>query len=659
MSARAASQKSGILAAGALVATIVVSIVLLEATLLPASLFGTDGDHSNRRAEEFLIAAALPYLAVLGVLMAKPKAGFGPALAIGVAATVLVLGLPYLLLVTMLAGFMTHSYERAGLLSAYGLALVQVALIVSAWQTMRRVSTPRDAWMWPTGVLLPIVYGFSVIGFFNHADATARQSAEQTARQFGTDLINGSRRRMAARGTIESISRCLSAYAAANPQAGYPPSLTPLGPVGSGCLTPAGIAGESDGFGIAYVAGLPHTDGAIHIYSMCARPLQYRPGMETLTIDETGDILSGQPRRIAFPPTDSAPCAQMSSSSMTDGTIRGIRHCVIAYAARYPERGYPERLTDIARSGDPCIVEGFPDNYHHGDSVGDASARYTYLGGLPDGQGRITTFSIYMRSRGFARLTDQSGTVYETTEARLPIITDPTLAELRAKGDAIKNPPPPRDAVLIEQGCAAGDLDDCARAGELALGRAKRRLDEHTSGVADDVAVAVKQFTRLCDIGRSAACARIGDIYADGKLVPISYKRATELYKRACALGNANGCLKLGALARLSGSETGGDILPDRAELVRSSEKVCDGGVAAACEAAGTLLANSRATSRDLRRAASFFERACNGGMPEGCYQLGVMTRDGDPVARNDRLGRYLIRKACVVAELPSCLGVQ
>jgi TPR repeat protein len=45
--------------------------------------------------------------------------------------------------------------------------------------------------------------------------------------------------------------------------------------------------------------------------------------------------------------------------------------------------------------------------------------------------------------------------------------------------------------------------------------------------------------------------------------------------------------------------------------------------------------------------------------MPGGCYQLGLMTRAGDPVARNERLGRYLIRKACVAVEMAACLEVQ
>jgi uncharacterized protein len=178
--------------------------------------------------------------------------------------------------------------------------------------------------------------------------------------------------------------------------------------------------------------------------------------------------------------------------------------------------------------------------------------------------------------------------------------------------------------------------------------------------VADDVAIAVKHFTRLCDGGRSDACVRIGDIYSDAKLVEFSYEQATALYKRACELGDANGCFKLGALARRSGSGSGGNILPERVELVmRSFEKACDGGVGAGCEAAGTLLSDGRTMSRDLPRAASFFENACNGGMPQGCYQLGLMSRAGDPVARNDRRSRYLIRKACVAAELPACREVR
>jgi hypothetical protein len=72
-----ASLITGSGAAGSLIGSIVVTIVLLVTIWQSKSLFES---YYSRREIELFVIAAFPYLAILAVLVAKPRAGFGPVL---------------------------------------------------------------------------------------------------------------------------------------------------------------------------------------------------------------------------------------------------------------------------------------------------------------------------------------------------------------------------------------------------------------------------------------------------------------------------------------------------------------------------------------------------------------------------------------------------
>ena len=148
-----------------------------------------------------------------------------------------------------------------------------------------------------------------------------------------------------------------------------------------------------------------------------------------------------------------------------------------------------------------------------------------------------------------------------------------------------------------------------------------------------------------CDLGRAAACRRLGILYATGAGVPVDPQRAADLYQRACNRGNADACADLGIVHLQSTS------LARARDLF---EKACDGGSAAGCAHLAYVYATGQGVPQDDVRALALYGEACDAGDAAGCYNVGLHYEKGRGTAPNPGAALTLYGVAC---DLGSYLG--
>lgn len=122
---------------------------------------------------------------------------------------------------------------------------------------------------------------------------------------------------------------------------------------------------------------------------------------------------------------------------------------------------------------------------------------------------------------------------------------------------------------LLTRACddGDGDLSGCAWLVSMYINRQVASPD-HRRGVA--------LAERLCRTGH--ACHGLALIHELGRGVPADLGRAAEIYRRACAMGEAGSCHNLGLM-----HARGRGVAEDRARARTLLSKACAGGVERAC----------------------------------------------------------------------------
>ena len=218
----------------------------------------------------------------------------------------------------------------------------------------------------------------------------------------------------------------------------------------------------------------------------------------------------------------------------------------------------------------------------------------------------------------------------------------------------------------FKTGCTKGDPRSC---GQLAM------LHFNGKGVARDESRAVKLWRKSCDDGDGMSCVYIGQRYTQGEAgFPRDLAAAMPFYEKGCSLGASEGCIwsglaywrgdgleqdvdKAGQLfekACSSGSNEACkfkyDVEGGRESL--SKEEAECGKYAFSCADAADVYAAGSSVTRDLKKAAHFYEKACttpttarSGGQKEAlrsCVVAAVYAEVVSDEARQD-----LFQKAC------------
>ncbi|MFL5358296.1 tetratricopeptide repeat protein [Archangium sp.] len=116
-----------------------------------------------------------------------------------------------------------------------------------------------------------------------------------------------------------------------------------------------------------------------------------------------------------------------------------------------------------------------------------------------------------------------------------------------------------------------------------------------------------------------------------------------------CPGGTVKGCLD---------AATEADRRGDPARAVELYTRVCDAGVARACNVLGTLVWQGRGVSADPARAYSLYMRACDGGDAAGCFSAGICHRTGTCAEKNDAEATKLLQRACDAGDSRACANV-
>ena len=116
-----------------------------------------------------------------------------------------------------------------------------------------------------------------------------------------------------------------------------------------------------------------------------------------------------------------------------------------------------------------------------------------------------------------------------------------------------------------------------------------------------------------------------------------------------CPEGTVKGCFDAALKAERNGQV-------ERA--VELFTRVCDAGVARACNQLGSLVWQGRGVSADPARAYSLYMRACDGGDAAGCFSAGICHRTGACATKSDADATKLLKRACEGGDSRACANL-
>ncbi len=161
------------------------------------------------------------------------------------------------------------------------------------------------------------------------------------------------------------------------------------------------------------------------------------------------------------------------------------------------------------------------------------------------------------------------------------------------------------------------------------------------------------------------ACATLGVVLSEGRMVPRDPSEAGKDFGAACDLGLREACLSLVALVREGGPDVfqrpcdrgdgescfilaslyfgGQGLAKDYARAVTLFRQSCDNGWWRGCGGLGECYRFGQGTPADAVQAIGYFEKACRAGIAASCFSAGAMYRQ----MSDEALARQRFRQAC------------
>lgn len=163
----------------------------------------------------------------------------------------------------------------------------------------------------------------------------------------------------------------------------------------------------------------------------------------------------------------------------------------------------------------------------------------------------------------------------------------------------------------------------------------------------------LEKLTRQCNAKNADACREVARIYSWGEKVKEDRDKAIVFFQKACNLGHAEGCYRLGRFAdtKRSNSKTSreGEIYGKQA--LNAYKKSCELGDANGCAYLGTKYLNGSFVELDRNKGLALLEKACNDGSAQACWEL-AYRYDGSNeyenyVEKNDKKAFAYYAKGC------------
>jgi TPR repeat protein len=189
-------------------------------------------------------------------------------------------------------------------------------------------------------------------------------------------------------------------------------------------------------------------------------------------------------------------------------------------------------------------------------------------------------------------------------------------------------------AGVLEKACTGKDREKCA---ELAA-------------ASKDAAVARALFGHACTGGVAAACTGLGEMFFNGKGVPVDKAAAREAYVKGCEAEDGLGCFSAGYLA--SRGEGGPEDKTAARALYR---KGCDFNHPTACYNGGLMALKGEGGAEDKVAARRMFVTGCDLRDATACFNAAVMVGEGKGGNANRAQAREYFARGCKLGEPASC----
>lgn len=147
---------------------------------------------------------------------------------------------------------------------------------------------------------------------------------------------------------------------------------------------------------------------------------------------------------------------------------------------------------------------------------------------------------------------------------------------------------------------------------------------------AGDEQTAAQIWQKACEIGEARGCVRLGFLYKNGKGVEQDDAKASKFYEKACDAGELSGCDSLASLHQNSGEHAKAAVIFDRA---------CEKGFGLSCYNLAQIYEAGVGVAPDESKALELYVKACERGYAVVCYYLGGMYADG-AMGKNDEAAK-------------------
>ena len=198
----------------------------------------------------------------------------------------------------------------------------------------------------------------------------------------------------------------------------------------------------------------------------------------------------------------------------------------------------------------------------------------------------------------------------------------------------------------LQESCKKGETTACTKLAKIYIDNGTKLYNQHKLLLASEC------FKKACDLNNAEGCVELGYLYAfsNSDSVKKDYSMALKLFKKACKLGEGAGCNDLGVIY-----VKGLSVNQDYSLAAKFYKQACDMGDDMGCKNLGVMYKNGEGVKKDYSMAVKLYKKACDLGNALGCYNLGYMYENGEEVKQDYSMALNLYKKACKNGDSWSC----
>jgi TPR repeat protein len=167
---------------------------------------------------------------------------------------------------------------------------------------------------------------------------------------------------------------------------------------------------------------------------------------------------------------------------------------------------------------------------------------------------------------------------------------------------------------------------------------------------ADDAENLAHRYSRkACDLGDADGCGTLGLTYILGIGTEVNRSKGLSIYLKGCDARNYSSCEIAGTL-----------LISDDPEMaIQLYRKACLNQYTQSCVTWGKAVRDGPWVERDLKEAFDLFLFACQKESEEGCFELGKAYYHGKGVSKNSTLAYEAYAESCELGDSVASYGCQ